>query len=271
MQTPLEETIISMLPFFIVMFTSIVLIGFRTIIQGLHLKKLIIIPEFNLGEIKFYEFAALADNEISTTDIAAISSYYYLNEVDLDNSFEKKIKEEFGNKDFLKKALNILHPPKSAKIFESASLILNFIFGTENLKALSLLIYKKLKKEGFYVFNPALVSRIILIALIIIIVILYFAKINTEILLALTFFGFIFPLLPYYYSENLKKVMPLRRKLLGFKMFLKTTEYYKVKKDEVTFKKYIPYFILFGIHVSHTTEMVNYCLKNEGLLLEDKD
>lgn len=226
------------------------------------MKKVSIYPEFDLGEIKFYEFAILNGRNLSTKGYSAIAVYYYLNKDKDSDEIERDIQKKYANKNFIKK---LRAKDKYAKIDQLAD------------KA-----FKKLEKIGYVLYNP---NQIFVLAGIISLVLIQFIftllpivnEFATSILGKSSiidyenfFSGLILFLLicfPFYLFltyENFEKVLPLRRKILGFKMFLNTTEYYTVIKDEVKFRKYMPYFIIFGIHKKYTNEMIDYALGLES-------
>src|SRR5690606_29536363 len=113
--------------------------------------------------------------------------------------------------------------------------------------------YNKLIQDNLIAFNPLVASIAISLIMVIILILCYVRIIPLPSDLAFGFLvlGLSFALIPFIYSENLKKNISIKRKILGFKMFLKTTEYYTVKKDEKKFRELMPYFILFRIHMDH--------------------
>lgn len=62
----------------------------------------------------------------------------------------------------------------------------------------------------------------------------------------------------FFLHENYIKTAPKKAKILGLRMYLKTTEYYKVRHDEKSFKKYLPFLISLGVHFDHIDEMIEY-------------
>ncbi len=218
------------------------------------IKNIIIIPEFNPGNLKFYEVGALVDREITNKDIVALAVYYYLNPGEVKDQIEKDIYEKYCNKEGL---MNI----KKYLLGEEKNNDVKFKSGfTSGLCS-------KLIKDKFFVYNPfalrlgafgtgslpfaftALFNKILSLP--------PFLK---DITLSSFVIGSFIALFAFEFHERLDRVIEVRKKILGYKMFLKTTDYYKVKKDKATYEKYMPYFILFGYYKNEGDDMLEYCL-----------
>ncbi|MCA9386837.1 hypothetical protein KC669_02260 [Candidatus Dojkabacteria bacterium] len=61
-----------------------------------------------------------------------------------------------------------------------------------------------------------------------------------------------------FFHENFERVLPIRLKLEGLKMYLKTADYYRIKHDEKRFEEIIPYMLALRLNINYIDDMIEY-------------
>lgn len=253
-------------PIFVgILFLVFLLFSLLSFLKDLRAKSILndlpVIPEYDADEVSFYETGMLIDSEFDYKDILATVVYYNLN---------KDKKENLGEV-----GRNI------TRKFDSWKEVIKLRWDIENGKDYPKKYYKALAdfrdpiingfiKQGYYRYNPhkvrlaALVSSGIVVFLAIILLNLATTPTTLLTFRLVLFFVLFIPtvviLFAFSFHENTKNISKVRRKLLGFKKYLTTAEYYRIKKDKKVYEELIPYFISLNIFEDEWKDMIEYLL-----------
>lgn len=246
---PIHTTVIA-LSIYILLF---VLAHYRLIKTYLFMQKAVVIPEFKLKNLKHYEIGPIYSGRLRTIDLMATLAYCRLNSgKEKFDIVEQQIVSHYKVGDFLN-LRGIVTSPKGHTYVQI-------------LKKIVQPIYRKLKQDKLFAYNPRLVAlagSIIALLLVGIAPAIWISLGRSPIIYFICFIVMLVGLLAYIavvfsedFCENLKNILPMRRDLLGYKMFLTTTEYYRIEQDKELFAKLIPFFISLGARKDKLKEMI---------------
>lgn len=248
----LFEARISLLIFAPISFLLAIGILYRMNKKRLEMMKYTVVPDSKIpSDLDIFEIGMLIDGRFDQSDLFSGLAYKKLNNAKFSGEIES-ILYDYTNKK-LKDVSYYLNEKSKSKQEEQ--------FYHISYKMLNIL-----KRDGYISFNPVNASVIFLILSFIPFTFVKFANdLNIdissdfrEVVFGVAALGIFFALSTFFFHENYKKIIPIRVKIMGLKMYLKTTDYYRVKHDEKRFEEVIPYMISLNIHHKYLDDMIEY-------------
>lgn len=214
-------------------------------------KQLRPIPVYQRPKYKLYEVGVLIDGVLHDRDFVAALAHLVLNPDAEKDQLETEIASKMANKRVLNTILHTLQTSKNKNLSES-----------NPRRSFTYLLFRQLLRNGYAAYNPFIVRTIALVTMIVLLFVDYafitkspfisdWQILNMSILGTIAIFAYSFHL-------NIEKVVEARSILLGYRMFLRTTEFYTVQKDLQVYEKHIPMMIALGVHTQHWPELLEY-------------
>jgi hypothetical protein len=209
------------------------------------------IPVYDKPEFKLYEVGILIDGKLHDRDfVAAIAEIILHPEMSLD-LLQEGIKAKMTTKQVLDSILVSLSNSKYGDLSQDHTKRLY-----ENK------VYSEMVRSGYFAYNPLIIRlvAVLLIVLFLAIDLAFFASnliISDWQILSMGLLGTV-ALFSHSFHLNINKVVKARSLLLGYRMFLKTTEFYKVQLDNDAYRKHIPMLIALGVHTDQWPRLLEY-------------
>lgn len=223
-------------------------------------KSTTIIPDKTLPDLEIYEVGALYRGTITDEVILATAIHYKLNTEPASSQTELELIRLLEVVDIHQLANTVLHKSNSGRDYRKIVSILTGV------------MYKDLIRDGFFVFNSRVVTNSMVALGSLVFWLFAFLSQKTDlyefpgslIVWVLYFIGFGGILIGIYAplaSQNYSLTGDTLRMIAGFRMYLITTDYYKIKYDRELFEKFLPLMIVLGVHTDKLDDMLAY-IKN---------
>ncbi|KXK26762.1 MAG: hypothetical protein TR69_WS6001000783 [candidate division WS6 bacterium OLB20] len=240
--------------------------------QAIRIKQITIPTYRPPADLRFYELGYMVDGEFDDVDVLATALYYILHtgEVSAADELEQKIIRTYVDNP------SNLH-----------SLIYNVDYKalfSHDSAYLSTAVYGDLQRKGYISYNPGFVQFIaanvgtlmlgyIWLGWLLVYYILdqtagggvqmfWIAAGTAVVALYILFMCAIAASFAHSFHEISDKTVPLRTKVLGYRMFLKTADYFRVEKDREAFVTLAPYFIALRVQRKHWKQLFEHVLEH---------
>ncbi len=229
--------------------------AYRVAVRTINESKLRVAPLYKQPEYRLYEVGALIDGKVHDRDFVASVVDVILNPEKPRDDFEEFLLEKYANRTGLNRIKQELITSRK-KGNENRSNVLKFNYETA--------VNSRLVKQGYFVYDPAKIRRIVIVITLTLLVIDYYLGPRPETISdwqIITFsLAFILAGMSYVFHQNYQKVYTARAVLLGYKMFLATTESEKVKREPEAYEDHLPMLIALGVHPTAWEEILDYTI-----------
>jgi hypothetical protein len=216
------------------------------------------IPIYKKPDLKLYEIGTLLDGKLHKEDIIAVAAEQHLAGMHNPDAVESYI------------AWN-LNTSKELKQFKRATSNDSRNSRNDFIRHSNSMVYNKLKKLGYYIYNPWFV-RFASLAFIFVLFIITIEDSDEPraddvdmIVLAVTLpmhtLALLMAIFSYTFHENLDKVVPKIQEIKGYKMFFETTEKHTTLRDLQKYEKQMPLMIALGVYRDQWDELIDYLVE----------